>query len=218
MNRYRDVFALAVLAAALFVVPLAAPGRAADHVSQTRAVSGFDRIRVEGAFDTEITAGGSRTHVVVSGNGDVVARITTAVEGDTLVVGTQPGFALFGGAPKLEIGLPVLRGFANDGAGSARISGLTGGDIDITNAGAASIVAAGHAARENISLEGTGKIDTTALDARDVTVNNNGVGTVHVRASGVLTMTVNGVGAIRYAGNPARIESHVNGVGSIGRL
>jgi hypothetical protein len=39
-----------------------------------------------------------------------------------------------------------------------------------------------------------------------------------VRATGTLTASVNGVGEIRYAGNPAHVESRVNGIGRISRL
>jgi hypothetical protein len=212
------VTGLAVFVAALIVIPLATPSLAADDVAETRTVSAFDRIRLEGAFASEITAGEHQTLVVVSGNRDVVARVTTKVSGGTLVVGMRPGLGLFQRSPRLEIHLPVLHGFANDGAGSANVTGLTGGDIEIEDAGAASIVASGRAAREDISLEGVGKIDTTALDARDVTVSNDGVGSVHVRASGILTMSVNGVGEIRYIGNPSHVESHISGIGRIGRL
>jgi hypothetical protein len=209
---------LSVFVATLIVIPLAAPSLAADDVAETRTVSAFDRVRLDGAFASEIAAGKQQTRVVVSGNPDVVARVTTEVSGGTLVVGMRPGLGVFGRSPKLEIRLPVLRGFANNGAGSVNITGLTGGDIEIENAGAASIVASGRAAREDVSLEGVGKIDTTALDARDVTVSNDGVGSVHVRASGILTMSVNGVGEIRYSGNPSHVESHINGIGRIDRL
>jgi hypothetical protein len=209
---------VAALVIALVVVPFAGPSLAADGVSETRTVSGFDRIRLEGAFTSKITAGKGQTLVVVRGSRAAVARVTTEVRGDTLVVATRQGFGFFEGSPNLEIDLPALRGFANSGAGTTTIGGLGGGDIDLENTGAGTIVASGLAASENVSLAGVGKIDTTAVDARDVTVDNDGVGTVHVRASGVLTMNVNGVGEIRYAGNPSHVESQVNGIGRIGRL
>jgi hypothetical protein len=203
------------IALVLGVISLAAPSRAADDVSETRAVSGFERIRLQGAFSAEITAGEPGARFVATGDRDVVGRITTAVEDGTLVVGMRPGFDFGRRAPKLEIALPKLRGFVNEGAGTAKITGLNGGDVEIENSGTASIVVSGRAANEAITLNGTGKIDAADVEARDVTVDNNGVGTVHVRASGSLTMNVNGVGTIRYSGNPTHVESRVNGVGSI---
>jgi hypothetical protein len=215
------VLGLAFLGAAAIAARFALLGRAADGVaagvSEKRSLSGFDRIRLTGPFTTEITAG-EQTLVTFSGDRDAVSRITTKVDGDTLIVGMRGGDWPFQRKARLAIALPMLRGVANDGAGSVRISGLTGGDIEIENAGAGSIVASGRAANEAVSLDGVGKIDATAVDAHDVTVNNNGVGSVLVRASGVLSMSVNGLGEIRYAGNPSHVESQVNGLGRIGRL
>jgi hypothetical protein len=207
-----------LISIALVVGPTAMASRAADLVSETRAVSGLDRVRLEGAFTAQITAGAPRTVVVVAGSRAAVSRVTTEVRAGALVVGMRPGLDLAGPGPRLEIRLPVLRGFANDGAGSVRLDGLTGGDVAIESGGAASIVAAGRAARERIALNGAGKIDVTGVDARDVTVANDGVGSVRVRAARSLTMNLNGIGEIRYAGNPALVKSHVNGIGSVGRL
>jgi hypothetical protein len=218
MNAFRTLRRIAAaLAAVMMVVPFASPSRAADDVSETRNISGFERVRMQGAFKTEIVAGEHRTSVVITGKRDEISRVTTDVRDGVLVVGVR-GAGIFSGAPKVKITLPVLRGFENEGASSTTISGLTGGDIDIANAGAASIVATGRAARENITLNGTGKIDATGVAAHDVTVSNNGLGGVYVRANGALTLSVNGVGEIRYSGNPTHVTSSINGVGRISRM
>jgi hypothetical protein len=73
-------------------------------------------------------------------------------------------------------------------------------------------------ARLTVEQDGVGTIDAAHLDAVDVSVENDGVGRVDVRATGTLTAEVNGVGEVRYAGNPVHVESHVNGIGRIGRL
>ena len=49
-------------------------------------------------------------------------------------------------------------------------------------------------------------------------MTNNGVGGVYVRASGTLSASVNGVGEIRYTGNPTHVDSQVNGVGRISKI
>jgi hypothetical protein len=206
-----------LIAASLALLP-AGPARAADDTTQTRPLASFDRVRLDGAFKTEIVAGGARSQIVIRGERDIVTRVTTGIESGTLVVGMRHSDGIFNSFPKLVITLPALRGFANDGAGTVKISGLTGGDVDIANAGAGAITVAGRAANMKITLDGTGKIDTTAVDAHDVRVDNNGLGGVYVRANGSLTMNVNGVGEIRYAGNPTHVESHVEGIGRTGRL
>lgn len=216
LRRHVPIVTIALIAA--LAAPLAASSRAADEVVETRTVARFERVRLRGAFTTTIRAGEARPRIVLVAGRDVLRRIVTKVENGTLVVSMQDGFNSSARAPQLEIATPVLRAFTNEGAGSAHISGLGGGPIAIENAGAASIVASGRATTATIALDGSGKIDTTAVEAGDVTVENNGVGVVHVRAAGELTMNVNGVGEIRYTGNPTHVDSHVNGIGRIQRL
>jgi hypothetical protein len=163
-----------------------------------------------------ITAGVPRAHVVVIAAGDILDRVTTEVRDRELVIAMKPGTnELRSDSPHIEIALPVLRGVSNEGSGSVKIAGIDGGDLAIGNSGAASFLAGGRAQTLSIVLDRVGQIDTTQLAARDVTVDNNGVGSVRVRAGGHLVLAVNGVGAIRYTGNPTQIERHVNGIGSI---
>jgi hypothetical protein len=185
-------------------------------VSVTRTVDAFDRVRVEGAFTTSIVAGGARRVVVRAGHSNV-ARVTTRVENGTLVVDEKDGGGFHAGEIRIDIAVPDLRGFANSGAGGTRITGVHD-DIDLSNDGAGSIDASGRAGNVTISLNGTGKIDTTELAAHDVTATDNGVGGIYVRGSGRLTLSVNGVGEIRYTGSPTNVESHVAGVGRIDPL
>jgi hypothetical protein len=202
--------------AALLTAGLARPAAAAD-VSQTRNVPRFDHIRVRGAFATTITAGAPGIHVVVTAAPDQVDRVSTTVEGGTLVVEMRNGNWNLNGPLHLTIDLPTLRGFSEEGAGTTSISGLHGGDVDLTCAGAGTLRASGHARALTIELDGAGKIDTLGVDARDVVVTNNGVGSARVRASETLDASINGVGEIRYAGT-ATVKSQINGIGSIHRL
>jgi hypothetical protein len=205
-----------LVGAALLTVGLGRPAAAAD-VSQTRNLPSFDRIRVRGAFATTITAGAPGIHVVVTAAPDQQDRISTSVEGGTLVVEMRNGNWNISGPLRLTIAVPVLHGFSEEGAGTTSISGLHGGDVDLTCAGAGTLTASGRVHDLTIELDGAGKIDTLGVDARDVVVTNNGVGLARVRASGSLDASINGVGEIRYTGT-ATVKSQINGVGSIRRL
>jgi hypothetical protein len=204
---------LAVARAACNVLPAAA----ADTVSQTRPTAAFDRVRLTGVFTTTIVAGASRTHVTITGNPKDLAFVTSEVDHGTLELGIKE-HAHDIDSIAIAIEVPALHGFTDTGVGTTTISGLTGGDIDLEIPGAASLVAKGRAAHETITLDGAGKIDATDVYAQDADVTSNGVGGIYVRATGTLSMTVNGVGEIRYAGNPASVESHVNGVGRIAKM
>jgi hypothetical protein len=191
-------------------------GAAAANAEQVRSLASFDRVETNGVFAMTIRAGRAQ-HVTISGDPQIVERVTTEVTHGTLAVGMRPGTNLLGSVPHVAIDVPKLHGFANSGAGTITISGVAGGALALQNAGAAKIAAAGTAGTLAIELDGVGMIDTTALDAHDVTVDNNGVGRVDVRASGDLTMNVNGVGEIRYTGSPTNVDQHINGLGRIRR-
>jgi hypothetical protein len=206
-----------LLAAVLVAVPLAGPLRAEVENSQARAVGAFDRIHLTGAFTTFVTAGAQRQKLVITGARDAVSDVTTEVRDRTLEIGQRDGHTSMS-EPTLSIAVPLLRGIENTGVGTTKITGLSGGDLALANSGAATVEATGRAANLSITLDGVGKIDTTSLFARNVTVTNNGVGGVYVRASGTLSASVNGVGEIRYTGNPTHVDSQVNGVGRISKI
>jgi hypothetical protein len=208
----------AALASGLTFASCTIPVRAADDVSQTRSVSGFDRIRLDGAFSATVTAGKHDTRFVMTGDPDVLARVTTKVSDGLLVVGMRDGDNHLRGTIKLQIDLPVLRSFKIAGVGNANISGLTGADLELAVPGAASITASGRAGNETLSLDGTGKIDASDVAARDVTASANGVGAIYVQGSGSMVLSVNGVGEIRYKGNPTNVVKHVNGLGRISAM
>ncbi len=206
------------VAAAVTTLRFVAPAGAAESGGESRAVARFDRISSNGAFTVHVTAGSARQRVTISGDPSSVARVTTSVDGGKLTLGMTSGTNFLTRLPVIDIEVPALRGYANVGAGSVTIAGLSGGDLTISNAGAATMRASGRAGRLSVELDGVGSIDAAKLDAGDVSVENNGAGRVDVRAAGKLTIAVNGVGEVRYAGNPTHVASEVNGIGRIGRL
>jgi hypothetical protein len=188
---------------------------AASAASLAPTVGAFDRVHLDGAFTTTITSGKS-PHVHISGDPDAVRAVTTSVKDGTLTVGERNGsYGIH--TVNLDITVAHLRSFSNGGAGTTTIRGIAD-DIEIENSGAGSIDAYGRSAHESVELAGVGQIDTRGIDAHDVSVASDGVGAVYVRGSGALSLEVNGVGEIRYAGHPTTVDRQVNGLGSIGPI
>jgi hypothetical protein len=46
----------------------------------------------------------------------------------------------------------------------------------------------------------------------------NGAGSITVQVTGSLSAAVNGVGSVRYAGTPAKLQTSINGVGDVSQL
>ncbi len=67
----------------------------------------------------------------------------------------------------------------------------------------------------NLSLEGAGKLDAFGLKAVNVKVRLEGVGKANVFCSNKLEASNEGIGSIRYRGNPRSVDKINSGMGSI---
>ena len=90
---------------------------------------------------------------------------------------------------------------------------------DVAIAGGGLITAAGRFAAQGrlaVAIDGGGKIDVRAVEAREVSAAINGGGQISVRPRASLSAAVNGGGEIRYSGNP-HVTSAVHGGGAVHR-
>lgn len=69
-----------------------------------------------------------------------------------------------------------------------------------------------------IRVEGVGGFDGYNFEIMDMDVTVSGVGSAKVFASHKLTATINGVGSIRYKGDPASKNLNTNGIGTIKKV
>lgn len=73
----------------------------------------------------------------------------------------------------------------------------------------------GEARQANLSMEGTGKLDAFELKAAEVKVKLDGVGKAEVYCTEKLVASNDGIGSIRYRGNPKSVDKTNSGMGSI---
>ena len=66
-------------------------------------------------------------------------------------------------------------------------------------------------------MAGAGHADLSDLIADEAKITVDGVGSVYVHPKDTLDATMNGVGAILYTGSPREVNTHMNGLGTIGR-
>jgi len=125
-----------------------------------------------------------------------IDRLTSEVEGDTLVLGAEPGFTMGFGDVRYELTLPRLE-----------LIQLTGsGDVTLT----------GSAAELSVDLEGSGSVDAEELEAQDAVVNLSGSGEVDVAARDSLSVDLSGSGQVTYSGDPST-DVRVSGSGDVER-
>jgi len=187
-------------------------------VSEHRDVGSFDSISLEGAARLEINIGEPMS-VLVSGNQKAVARVETSVSGGTLRIKNKARDWVIRNNPRLtvQVTLPKLESLELEGGTDVSLAGLHGGDTTIKAAGAVNIEAHGELDELTVRLAGAGHADLSKLAVTDAKVTVDGVGSVIVNPRESLDATMNGVGAIFYTGSPRKVNTRMNGVGTISR-
>lgn len=210
----------------LAIALIAAPFPPAAHAEERSwMLSGFDRIRVEGAYRVEVSEGSPGARA--DGAGPALDRISVRVVGRTLVVSpgvnATHGFGDAIAAPMVRVRALGLRGVAIVGGGSVTVTRLTGQVVDLSLAGSGSLdvadVAAdrlnatlvgsgriqvrGHAGIARFQSNGAGSIAAADLWANALTVNAQSAGDADFRARDTAEIFALGAGSVRVAGTPS---------------
>jgi hypothetical protein len=209
----------------LFIALLiAAPALARDR---TVTVTSFDRVRIEGNFQVEITTGRGAS-ARITGTEAAIERTSVTVQGQTLVVranrsgwGGMPGRD--NGPALIRLTTPFLRtlavagasivkvdamrassvSIALEGSGVVTIAGIDTDALDVGSAGAGSIIASGRAAAARTVIRGTATLDAAALTVRDAKVISESAGTLTLTAIKTANVIATGSGTVTILGTPA---------------
>jgi hypothetical protein len=182
--------------------------------TETRSVTGFDKVDLQGTASVEIVVG-QTFDVRVTADDNILPLITTTVDEETLVIGMKDATSI---SPKVkmtvEIQMPKLGQLRLSGAGSFAVSELRDEPLKVELAGAGSITAEGQVEGLSIDVAGAGDVDVSKLDVPEADVTIAGVGNVNVSAEKSLRVSITGVGEVRYAGSP-EVTKKIEGVGNV---
>jgi Putative auto-transporter adhesin, head GIN domain len=207
------------VALAALVVLLAGCGgsgttKGSGHVvTVSRTVPGFTSIELAGAATVDVTVG-KPAALTLRADDNVVPLIRTEVRDGKLVVSSKHGYTT-SHELHLSITTPALDGVSITGTGTLTADGIRANAFSLDLSGAATITLAGETGALDANLSGTGTAELGDLVARDATVSLSGAGSVHVNSTASLDATVTGVGSVVYTGSPARVSTHVSGVGTV---
>ena len=73
----------------------------------------------------------------------------------------------------------------------------------------------GAVATADITMDGIGKLNAFDLQTEDLVIERNGIGRVEIHASASLKVANNGIGNVRYDGNPKRVQKESGAIGTI---
>ena len=196
-------------------------------------VTDFSRIRIGGNFDvTLIQTGVNEVRVITDEN--LHDFIETVVENNLLEIIQQKklisknkirviigydeieelrvtGAAMIQNEDYIDEDEFTLR---MDGAGMADIRVRTG-FLHVNLSGAGIVKIAGETDDLDLNLSGAGSVKAFNLESRSCEVVVSGLGGAEVYVTENLEARIEGVGGIEYEGNPAHVNTVVNGLGKI---
>ncbi len=207
---------LALLAVVAMATALAGcSGGNSTPASETRAVADFRGVELRGAADISVEVGPAFS-VTITASAAALPHVKTEVSRGTLVIDHKRGWFWSDRGPlAVRITMPVLDSFEVNGAGKVNLSGVQGEKLELSIDGAANLTASGSIAKLEADINGAGDMELAGLVATDAELSVNGAGKITAQVTGSLEAEVNGVGNIRYSGNPAHVTTSINGVGSI---
>lgn len=183
-------------------------------VTETRQVSGFDEIVVEGSGDVTVTVTGTES-LQVEAEDNIMPLITTDVVNGRLVLGSDGTFSTSRGL-KYTITAAALTGVTIQGSGNVIASDIDAGSFTVLIEGSGDVRPAGSTDALTVHIEGSGNVDAFDLEATTAVVQIDGSGSASVRAVDALDVEINGSGDVVYDGDPA-VDESINGSGDVRR-
>ena len=205
--------------------------------SETRQVSGFSKIELNGVGTLNITQG-DKESLQIEGDENILPLITTEVNDGTLEIAIKKGYTVNPTA-ELVYNLAVkdlsqveLNGLGDvnmdglqteglavlvRGSGNADIMNLSAETLRIEIAGLGDITMSGEVGSQTVVISGSGNYKAGDLASKDAEVRISGLGSARLRVSDTLDARISGGGSIEYIGDPV-VEQKVEGLGEIKKV
>ena len=181
-------------------------------VTQSREVTPFVNVKASGAFDVEWRNGPPSMSVTVDEN--LMPFIEASVTDRTLRVSTSrsvnPTHSI-----KLSLSSPAREGASLSGASRFNAPQLNGARFSLTTAGASKAMLDGAVGELIASMTGASELRAESLQTKTAEIDVTGAGSARVNVSDTLKASITGAGKVEYSGNPAHVEKHITGAGSI---
>lgn len=205
--------------------------------TETREVSGFDQIRLDGAGRLFVTQGSTES-LVIEAEDNIISELTSDVRENTLVLGFQDQpwqttlipteiitYTLtvtdltditFNGAGDLTMDTLETSNLKLDinGAGQYNIAELMADSLSVEITGTGTISIGGQVTTQTVNIDGAGNYQAEDLETTSTEITVNGLGNGTVWATDTLDLTINGAGNLYYFGNPS-VTQDISGAGQI---
>jgi hypothetical protein len=188
----------------------------APQATQSRTVPAFHGVDLAGTLTAEVTVG-KPASVTITGDADLVDKVTTTVKDGVLVLNTRDLHVRHRRNTHLRaiITAPDLSSLAITGTGTFTVAGLANDRLAIDVPGTGSIKASGSTGALSVRLGGTGEVTGRDLTAKDLVVDIDGTGSARLNATRSVDIRISGTGSLNVHGHPSQIKKTVTGLGSV---
>lgn len=213
-------------------------------VSESRAVSAFDRVSLRTMGDMTIVQGASEG-LSIEADADLMPKIRTEVKDGRLIIDIgrdwwerlTGGFLAHSRVLKYHVSMREIHGLELSGAGTinsesivtdhltvnvsgavqVRVGSLTAQSLAVNISGRGEFEATGVAGKQVVTVSGSGEYRAGDLAGDTVEVKISGHGNARVRPIDSLEVTISGMGNVEYSGTPS-VSQRISGMGTVRKL
>ena len=206
-----------------------------NSVSETRDVGRFSGVSLSGVGNVTVSLG-EKPSLEVRAPRNLLKRLQTTVENDTLTIRAKRGARLLGSRVSYRVVTPDLERLTVSGAGDIRAEKVAGDTVTLASSGAGSLYVedveadgleadlsgagdvqvSGEVKGQKVTVSGAGSYQACALESENAEIDVSGAGDAFIQATDTLDVTVSGASDVRYRGD-AEVSSSVSGVSSVSR-
>jgi hypothetical protein len=187
--------------------------RGNGHIkTDERPVSAFANIDMSGAFTIEWQSGTPSLRITTDEN--LLSYIDSDVSGDTLHLRTREQIRPTHGV-RVVISSPTRVGARTSGAVKLDAKQLSGTRFAVESRGASRVSLDGNIDELFVDMTGASELAASNLQTKVSEISTTGAADAEIAVAEKLKVAITGAGKITYSGNPATIEKHISGAGSI---
>ena len=187
--------------------------RGNGHIkTDERPVSAFANIDMSGAFTIEWQSGTPSLRITTDEN--LLSYIDSNVSGETLHLRTREQIRPTHGV-RVVISSPTRVGARTSGAVKRDAKQLSGARFALESRGASRVSLEGNIDELLVDMTGASELAASSLQTKTSEISTTGAADAEIAVAETLKVAITGAGKITYSGNPATIEKHISGAGSI---
>ncbi len=235
MNKMHSVLSLAALM--LLSASSCMNSKPDSITSKTYTISDFSSLNLEVIGEVQYEQADS-SYLIASGSSALIEALEVSDSKGELAIELKNKRAFSGSKKELviRVGSPKLQSIDYEGVGTLHLKGRIEGDalkinsqgvgkviiddchvstFQLTSKSVGTVEMQGTAKKTSIHSEGIGQIDCSKFKSEKVEVVSKGTGNLLVYASQSLSISMSGVGNVKYYGDPADLKTDISGLGKV---